>query len=311
MYTPPDEDRKNELRRKNREINFEEQNYLELGEEILNDGLDKDDRTKVGTLNLFVRTLRFNLSDNNFPIFTHRKINTKNFIEEFIFMMSGLTNTKLLEEKGVNIWKGNTSREFLDNKGLPHFPEGEMGKIYSHNFRNFGGELNEEFKTGFDQLAYVVDLIKNDPNSRRITMFSQDPSVRSESCLDACHGVVIQLFTNTKENKLDLAVTCRSSDYILGVSINIPFYALMLKVIAKITRFEPNELIMTFNDLHIYKNHIEKFKNIALKREISPFPKLIINKDINSIKDIEELKFEDFEILDYKHNKGILYEMAV
>lgn len=313
MLIPTDEEYKNRVntRRKNREINPEEQNYLELGEEILNDGLDKDDRTGVGTLNLFVRSLRFNLSDGKIPLMTYRKLSFKNVVEEFLFMVRGEVQTKLLEEKNVNIWKLNTSRKFLDDKGLQHFPEGLMGRMYGFNYRNLGGKLNESINTGFDQLKYIVNLLKTDPNSRRITMTSQDFSAREDSVLDCCHGVLIHFSANPKTKKLDLAVTCRSSDFILGLAINIPFYALMLILIAKITGFEPNELIMSFNDVHLYNNHIEKFKEKVLTRNIYPFPKLNIKKDINSIEDIEQLQFEDFELINYQHNSGLIFEMAV
>ena len=282
--------------------------YLSLVEEILANGVKKNDRTGVGTIGLINKTLEVDLRNNILPILTHRKINYKNAIEEFLFMWRGHTNTKLLEGVGVNIWKGNTSREFLDKKGLQHFPEGEMGRMYGYNLRNFNGY--------YDQLNYVINEIKTNPDSRRICMTTQDVSKRDFSVLDCCHGVWCQFYVNTNINEISLMMTQRSCDLVLGNSTNVIFYAIMLNMVAKITGYKPFKLYMNLNDVHIYKNHVDKVREILTqyyndKRFIYDSPTFSLKKDVNSIEDVESLCFDDFIINDYRFDKFVKFEMAI
>ena len=154
--------------------NKDELKYLQTIHKILNKGIEKLDRTKVGTLSTFGKSFKYNIRNYRLPLFTHRKMFYRGIIEELLFFISGKTDTKLLESKNVNIWKGNTSREFLDSRNLSHLKEGDMGAGYSFQLRHFGAEyINAEtdyINKGFDQLKYVIDLIKRDPNSRRILL---------------------------------------------------------------------------------------------------------------------------------------------
>ena len=282
--------------------------YISLLERILSYGKKKNDRTLVGTIGLINQTIEVDLSEGNLPIQTIRKINYKNAIEEFLFMWRGHTNTKLLEEKGVNIWKGNTSRQFLDNKGLSHFPEGEMGEMYGKNLRNFNG--------WYDQLHYIVDTIKKDPDSRRITATMQNVSEREQSVLDCCHGVWLQFYVDKEEETISLMMTQRACDLVLGYPVNVVFYSLFLDMVCRITGYVPDKLYMNLNDVHIYKNHIDKVEQMLQEyysdeRNVYSEPTFYLKNTIKNIEDVSKLQFDDFVIQDYKYNKPIKFEMAI
>ncbi len=170
--------------------NKEEVNYLNMVQKILNKGIYKMDRTNIGTLSLFGKSFKYNIKNYRLPLFTHRKIFMRGIIEELLFFISGSTDTKILENKGVNIWKGNTSREFLDSRNLQHLKEGDMGAGYSFQLRHFGANyINADTDysyQGFDQLKYVIDLIKNDPNSRRILFSYWNPTDLDKVALPSC-----------------------------------------------------------------------------------------------------------------------------
>ena len=171
-------------------INKDEINYLNTIEKVLNKGIYKLDRTKIGTLSIFGKSFKYNIRNYRLPLFTHRKMFYRGIIEELLFFISGNTNTKLLEEKNVNIWKGNTSREFLDSRGLNHLNEGDLGAGYSFQLRHFGAEYidcNSDYTNkGFDQLNYVINLIKNDPTSRRILFSYWNPLAMKKMALPPC-----------------------------------------------------------------------------------------------------------------------------
>ncbi len=279
-------------------MNQEENNYLELLKNILENGSIREDRTGVGTIGLFGTTLRFSLENNKIPMLTTKRMFARGVVEELLFFIRGETNTKKLEEKGVNIWKGNTSREFLNSRGLSYLPEGDMGPMYGYLWRNFNG---------VDQLKNALHLIKTDPYSRRIMVTAHDPSLSNKCCLDSCH-VLFQFYVD--KGKLSLQWYQRSCDMNLGIPFNILSYAILLRILAKASNLEPGELIFVGGDLHIYKNHINQV-NTQILREPYPFPELYIDKNISSIEDIEKLKFEDFRIENYKHHPSIKAQMAI
>jgi thymidylate synthase len=219
-------------------------------------------------------------------------------IEELLFFLRGETNTKTLEAKGVNIWKGNTSREFLDKLGLYSYPEGEMGPMYGYMWRNCGG---------VDQISNAINLIKNDPKSRRIMITAYDPSKAHLTCLAPCHPF---FQFNVRGNKLDCMFTMRSNDLFLGCPFNVLSYATLTHIIAKTCGLQTGELTYSCGSAHVYKNHLEQVK-LQTTREPYEFPTLNIKKELKSIKDIEELKFEDFEIINYKYHPAIKGVVAI
>jgi len=282
-------------------INKDELNYLNLMSDILKYGEEKKDRTSIGTLSLFGEKLKFSLTNNTLPLLTTKKMFFKGVVEELLFFIRGETDTKKLEKKGVNIWKGNTSREFLDKCGLYSFPEGEMGKMYGKQWRDFNDQK-------IDQLQNVINLIKNDPNSRRIMMTALNPAQINEGVLAPCHTFV-QFFVNNK-NELSCQMYQRSADVFLGVGFNIASYALLTHIIAQVTNKKAKELIIVFGDTHIYKNHIDQ-ANEQIKRIPYEFPKIKINKSLSSINDMENLSFDDFQLIGYNYHPTIKAPMAV
>jgi len=323
----------------------EEYQYLDLMQRILDTGEVKENRTGVDTVGIFGTQMRFSLKDQ-FPILTTKKVYWKGVVEELLWFIRGETDSKKLEEKGVNIWKGNTSREYLDKMGLYNYPEGEIGPGYGFQWRNFNGLYEADkivpfdgldmgledayeiyhpdehdpldmkrrvFKCftgpngGIDQLKQVVDKIRTNPNDRRLIVSAWNPRQIEEMALPCCH-LLFQFYACN--NKLSCQVYQRSVDSFLGLPFNVSSYALLTCLIAKITGLEPNEVIWTGGDTHIYVNHLDAVKE-QLKREPYPFPKLIIKKDIKTLEDIEAMSFEDFELVDYEYHPAIKAEMAV
>jgi len=280
-----------------------EQNYLNLLNEILTTGSDRQDRTGIGTKSLFGKSLRFSLENNTLPLLTTKKMYTKGIIEELLFFIRGETNSKKLEEKNVNIWKGNTSKEFLSKRGLD-YPEGEMGKMYGYQWRKFG---EDESSKGVDQLKNALDLIKNDPFSRRIVVSAFNPKQAHLGVLEPCH-MFFQFYVNNGE--LSCQYTCRSTDMFLGNFFNITSYSILTHLFAKAANLKAKELIFVGGDVHIYNNHINQVKE-QLSRTPYNFPTININKSISSIEDMENLSYEDFEVLNYKFHPAIKAEMAI
>lgn len=292
--------------------NNDEQKYLDLMKSILENGEERDDRTGVGTLGIFGTTLRFSLEENTLPLLTTKKMFTKGIIEELLFFVRGETDTKKLEANGVNIWKGNTSREFLDKRGLSYLPEGSMGKGYGKQWRAWGYweggyTLQDIHNPGIDQLSNALHMIKNDPNSRKIIVSAWNVEQLKEMALEPCH-CFFQFYVNN--GQLSCQWYQRSIDTILGLPFNITSYAILTHMMAKASGLKAKELIFSGGDTHVYKNHIDAAKE-QLTRGPYPFPKLNIKKDINSIEDMEKLSFEDFEIVGYQNHSAIKAAMAV
>lgn len=295
-------------------MNNEEVQYLQLINSILNTGSTKEDRTGVGTIGIFGSQLRFSLKDNTFPLLTTKKMFLRGIVEELLFFIRGETDTKNLEKKGVNIWKGNTSREFLDKRGLNYLPEGSLGKGYGYQWRNFGGNeivlkgySNSYKRDGVDQLANALNLIKHNPSSRKIIVSAWNPQQLQDMALEPCH----MMFQFQVDNgKLNLLWYQRSVDTFLGLPFNIASYAILNILFAKAAKLEPGELIFAGGDTHIYKNHIDQARE-QLQRVPYDFPKLKINANIASIQDIEQLSFDNFKVIDYNHHPSIKALMAV
>jgi len=287
--------------------NNEEQNYLNLIKEILTDGLLKDNRTGIMTKSVFARKLDFDLS-NGFPLLTTRKVFFRGIIEELLFFISGKTDSKILEEKGVNIWSQNTTSKFIKDRGLP-YREGDMGPMYGFQWRYSGesytGCDTDYTNKGIDQLENVIKLIKEDPNSRRIIISSWIPSDLDKMVLNPCH-VLVQFYV--RDGYLDSVMYQRSADIGLGVPFNIASYALLTMMIAYCTDLKPGIYTHFMADTHIYNSHFEALK-IQISREPRKFPKLIIKN--NTEKNINSFRVSSFELQDYNPYPSIKMEMAV
>lgn len=305
-------------------MNKDEQQYLNLLQKVLDEGEERKDRTGTGTLALFGQTLRFDLRQNTMPLLTTKKVFWKGVVEELLFFINGKTKTKELEDKGVNIWKGNTSKEFLEKRGfrVKDYRHGEMGPMYGFNWRKFGERTiegedgfteygaheNVVHQPGIDQLQNVFDSLKNDPFSRRHLVIATDPHAADKRVLDECHYAFQFYVSNDKE--LSLIFNMRSSDLFLGVPFNIASYALLTHLMASALGYSAKEVVFNGGDVHLYLNHIEQSK-LQLSRIPNDFPKLKINKILSSLQDIEKLKMEDIELIDYHSHPAIKAEMSV
>ncbi len=279
--------------------------YLHLAYDILNKGNKRDDRTNVGTVSLFGQQMRFDISES-LPMLTTKRIGFKLTVEELLFFLRGKCNSKILEEKGINIWKGNSTREFLDKRGLYNYEEGELGPLYPHQFRHWGAEYincNSDYKNkGIDQLERIINLLKTDPYSRRIIMSSYNVSDLDKMTLEPCHGLIIQLYVEEIENikYLSMHVYIRSNDILLGSPINILSYSILTYIIALKVDMKPKDLILSIGDAHIYSNHIEQMKEQLQRDPLVP-PILKLNPEVKN-KDWEDISVDDFELIGYSYN---------
>lgn len=288
----------------------QEEVYLDLLNTILNIGENKDDRTGVGTISSFGHQLKFDIS-KTVPILTTKQLAWKAVTKELLWFLKGDTNSKNLEKAGVNIWKGNTSREFLDKRGLSHYEEGDMGPLYSHALRFYNSEYkgcNSDYRgKGYDQMENLIKQLKEDPDSRRHVITTFNPSVVDQCVLMPCHGIAIQFYVSG--SKLSCHVYCRSSDCFLGLPFNIASYTILVYIIAKKIDKTPDTLIISTGDTHIYKNHIEQVKE-QLERYVLPLPILSISDRVKDVP-FEEIQVDDIQLNGYIHHPSIKAPMAV
>lgn len=249
--------------------------YLNLLEHILNDGVQKGDRTGTGTLSVFGHQMRFDLSEG-FPLLTTKKLHTKSIIYELLWFLKGDTNVRYLQEHGVRIWN-----EWADENG-------DLGPVYGHQWRSWpdydGGVI--------DQIEYVLHQIRTNPNSRRMIVSAWNVAEVNKMALPPCH-TLFQFYVC--DGKLSLQLYQRSADTFLGLPFNIASYALLCMMIAQVTGLEPGEFIHTTGDTHLYLNHLEQAR-LQLTREPRPLPTMRLNPDVKSLYDF---KFEDFELEGY------------
>jgi thymidylate synthase len=289
------------------EVKHEEYQYLDMINDIIKNGVKRDDRTKVGTLSKFGSMMKFSLKDS-FPLLTTKKVFWKGVVEELLFFIRGDTNSKHLEEKGVKIWEANTSREFLDNNNFKDKEVGDMGPLYGFQWRHWGAkyiDMNTDYRgQGIDQLKECIRLIREDPNSRRIVISAWNVGDMNDMVLNPCH-ILIQFYV--ANNELSCLMYQRSVDCGLGLPFNIASYALLTHIIAHVTGLELGELTVTTGDTHVYLNHIEQLK-IQILRTPKPFPKLLIKTEP---KDIDLYTYQDFDLIGYDPHPSIKMSMAV
>ena len=277
--------------------------YLDLIRYVRDHGTEKGDRTGTGTRSHFGAQLRFDLSDG-FPLLTTKKVHMKSITYELFWFLKGDTHVKYLQDNGVRIWNEWSTAEQTARFGRP---EGELGPIYGHQWRNYGaskkpdGSYNQD---GVDQIVEVIEQIKNNPNSRRLIVSGWNPAEATQVALPPCH-TLFQFFV--ADGKLSCQLYQRSADLFLGVPFNIASYSLLTHMIAQVCDLEVGEFIWTGGDCHLYQNHIEQV-NEQLSREAYELPTLWLNPDIN---DIFDFTFDDIRVENYKSHPAIKAPVAV
>jgi len=286
----------------------EEYQYLNLIEKILTEGVKRGDRTGTGTLSVFGAQMRYSLKDGVFPMLTTKRVFWRGVAEELLWFVKGSTSAKELQAKNIKIWDGNSTREFLDGRGLTHHEEGDLGPVYGFQWRHFGATyktMHDNYDgLGVDQLMKCIDQIKNNPNSRRIVMTAWNPSDLDKMALPPCHMFVQFYVAN---GQLSCQMYQRSADMGLGVPFNIASYALLTRLMAQVCGLEAGEFVHVIGDAHVYLNHVEPLKE-QLKRTPRKFPVLKINP--NKM-DIDGFEYKDFKVEGYKPHKTIKMKMAV
>lgn len=259
--------------------------YLDILQDILDNGQDANNRTGIWARKVFGRQMHFDLN-KGFPLVTTKKVFLKGIIHELIWLLSGNTNIKYMTDHNVHIWD-----EWAD-------AEGNLGPVYGHQWRNFNSE-------GIDQIKDVIERIKKDPQDRRLIVTAWNPAQISKMALPPCHCFF--QFDVTPDNRLNCQLYQRSCDMFLGVPFNIASYSLLTMMIAQVCGLKLGEFVHTLGNAHIYSNHFEQVK-LQLTREPFPLPQMKINPDV---KNIDDFKFEDFELVNYQCHPGIKGEVAV
>jgi dihydrofolate reductase/thymidylate synthase len=298
----------------------QEYTYLRFLTEIREEGISRDDRTGTGTLSLFGNQMKFDIS-NSSPLLTTKRINFTSVLEELLWMCRGDTNSKILNEKGIKIWDGNTSREFLDSQGLFHYPEGVLGPQYGFLWRHFGAKYDSSFSDtskcdtskigGFDQLKYIENLLKTDPFSRRIMLTAWSPDRLDEQCLPSCHfncQFYVTLDDNGDKN-LSCMFNMRSNDMFLGNPYNLVGYTVLTYILAKRCDMKPKELVYSCGDSHIYKNHLDSVSQ-QLLRSPRGHPCLELDDSLKT-KDWSKMTSEDFKLIGYFPYPVLKAKMAI
>jgi len=261
--------------------------YLDLLQFILDNGVEKGDRTGTGTLSVFGYQMRFDLK-KGFPLLTTKKLHLKSIIYELLWFLKGETNIKYLQDHGVHIWD-----EWADKNG-------ELGPVYGSQWRSWpaaGGDT-------IDQIARVINQIKTNPNSRRHIVTAWNPAEIDRMALPPCHALFQFYVAN---GVLSCQLYQRSADVFLGVPFNIASYSLLTLMVAQVCDLDIGDFVHSFGDVHLYLNHIDQAK-LQLSRQPYPLPQMRINPEISSI---DEFDYDDFELLNYQSHPGIKADIAV
>lgn len=261
--------------------------YHKLLQHILNEGVEKDDRTGTGTISVFGYQFRHDLNEG-FPLLTTKKLHIKSIIYELLWFLKGDTNVQYLQDHGVRIWN-----EWADEHG-------DLGPIYGKQWRSWEGANGQTY----DQIKQAIDLIENNPDSRRIVVNAWNVADLPDMKLSPCH-CLFQFYV--ADGKLSCQLYQRSADVFLGVPFNIASYALLTQMMAQVCDLQVGEFIHTFGDVHLYKNHLDQARE-QLSREPYPLPQMKINPQVRSI---DEFQYDDFQLLGYNSHPHIKAPVAV
>lgn len=287
--------------------NEEESNYLNIAKNIIS-----ENNVRIGrngkTLSSFCNNMKFDLR-TGFPLITTKKMHIRGIIEELLFFLKGETNSNILSEKGIKIWNGNTTDEFIKSRGLS-YEKGDMGPMYGYQWRYFNKPYNtkQQSNIGIDQLQNVIKLITDDPGSRRILLTSYNPCQAEEGVLYPCHSIIIQFYVDG--DFLDMFCYNRSQDFFLGTPYNIASSSLLLTIVSKVTQKIPRYLNITMGDTHIYDSHITQMKT-QIERTPYRKPFIHIDRELSNLDDVEKLTYEDFNLLFYNNHKVIKGDMVI
>jgi thymidylate synthase len=261
--------------------------YHDLLERILSDGAEKSDRTGTGTLSIFGHQMRFNLGAG-FPMLTTKKLPFKAIVHELLWFLAGDTNVKYLKDHGVSIWD-----EWADANG-------DLGPVYGSQWRSWPAPDGRRI----DQISDVIEMIRRNPDSRRLIVSAWNPADVDKMALPPCHCLFQFYVAN---GKLSCQLYQRSADVFLGVPFNIASYALLTMMVAQVTGLKPGDFVHSFGDVHLYSNHLEQAR-LQLTRPTRPLPVMNINPDV---KDIFAFRYEDFSLVGYDPHPHIKAEVAV
>lgn len=290
--------------------NVDELNYLDMLRQILTGGEIRENRTGIPTISISGGHLEFSLENGKFPLLTTKKMFLRGIVEELKWFLSGdCYSTDYLKSKNVKIWDGNSTRSYLDSVGLTDYREGELGPIYGYQWRHFNapymGPDHDYSGQGVDQIADVIHQIRTNPTSRRILFHSWNPCQLKQMALPPCH--VMYMFYVHNDGRLDCHMIQRSCDSFLGLPFNIASTALLTILLARITCKIPGKIRVSFNDLHIYRNHVEQVLT-QINRPPYPFPTLHLD---SSITELSDFCYEKIRLEGYMSHDAIPAKMAV
>jgi len=279
------------------------QQYHDLLRRVLAEGQRRDDRTGTGTIGVFGHQMRFDLGAG-FPLLTTKKVHTKSIIYELLWFLSGRTDNQWLTERGVTIWNEWATAEQCARFGRR---EGDLGPVYGHQWRNFGATRRPDGtyeQDGVDQIRFILDEIRRNPNSRRLIVSGWNPEEQARVALPPCH-TLFQFYV--QGGKLSCQLYQRSADIFLGVPFNIASYALLTHMIAQVSGLGVGDFVHTMGDAHIYVNHREQV-DLQLSRAFRPLPRLRLNP---AVTDLFAFRYEDIAIEGYDPHPAIKAPVAV
>ena len=288
-----------------------DETYFQLAKRVLSSNQERTNRTDISTMSVFGDQISFDIG-KSVPLLTTKRVAWKSCIEELLWFMRGDTDANILKQKKVNIWNGNSSRDFLDKVGLTHLDEGDCGANYSFQWRYYGQQYmdcNTEYikNTKHDQINNIIHLLKTDPYSRRIFLSAWNPVDLDKTVLPPCH-VSVQFYVDNDKG-LSCHMYQRSCDVFLGLPFNIFSYTVLTYILAKKCNLTPRKLIISLGDVHIYSNHIEQIKE-QMSRNALAYPVLVLSDHIVN-KEIEDINIDDFELVGYFPHNSIKAPMAV